>query len=87
MTEERPGVDQRSWLEKLSQAITGEPSYRSELVELLRSAAQRNLLDEEVLRHLVVLSEGELPTPNSSVVSARPGGSNDGRRGDEGDDE
>ncbi len=44
-------------------------------------------LDEEVLRHLVVLSEGELPTPNSSVLSARPGGSNDGGRDDETDDE
>ncbi len=32
-------------------------------------------LDEQVLRHLVVLSEGEMPTPNSSIsiaVSDKP---------------
>lgn len=30
-------------------------------------------LDEEVLRHLVVLSEGELPTPGSSPTTKVPG--------------
>lgn len=37
-------------------------------------------LDEQVLRHLVVLSEGEMPTPNSSVstaVSDKPRNSKD----------
>ena len=30
-------------------------------------------LDEEVLRHLVVLSEGELPSPSSSISAEKPG--------------
>ncbi len=30
-------------------------------------------LDEDVLRYLVVLSEGELPTPGSSVADVREG--------------
>ena len=35
-------------------------------------------LDEEVLRHLVVLSEGELPSPSSSLAA--------GKREDEGEE-
>lgn len=50
MSEEDSSSDQsRSWLERLSQAFTGEPSSRSELLELLRSAEQRDLLDAEAL--------------------------------------
>ncbi|MFT5211373.1 MAG: magnesium and cobalt transporter [Flavobacterium sp.] len=49
MNEEDPSSDQRGWLERLSQAFTGEPSSRAELVELLRSAEQRALLDSEAL--------------------------------------
>ena len=39
----------RSWLERLSMALTGEPSSRDELVEVLRASEQRDLLDAEVL--------------------------------------
>ncbi len=39
-------------------------------------------LDDDVLRYLVVLSEGELPTPNSSVIGRW--GDEDERSGDEG---
>ena len=39
----------KSWLEKLSLALNSEPSSRSELLELLRSAQQRELLDSEAL--------------------------------------
>ena len=42
-------------------------------------------LDEDVLRHLVVLSEGELPTPNSSIVGRAP--SEDDEDEDEDDDD
>ncbi|XOV90393.1 MAG: HlyC/CorC family transporter [Pseudomonadota bacterium] len=44
------GSDQsKTWLERLSQVFSGEPSSRSDLIELLRSAEQRNLLDAEAL--------------------------------------
>ena len=39
----------RSWLERLSSALLGEPADREELVELLRDAQQRQLLDAEAL--------------------------------------
>jgi len=49
MSEEDSSNDQRTWLERLSQAFTGEPNSRVELIELLRSAEQRSLLDFEAL--------------------------------------
>jgi magnesium and cobalt transporter len=39
----------RSWLERLSQALLREPQDREQLVDLLRDAEQRNLLDEQAL--------------------------------------
>ena len=39
----------RSWLERLSMALTGEPSSRAELLEVLRASEQRELLDAEAL--------------------------------------
>ena len=51
MNEERPTSSpmQRSWLEKLGQVLSGEPKDRVELVELLRDAQQRHLLDVDAL--------------------------------------
>src|SRR3990172_1557936 len=40
---------QRSWLERLGQAFSGEPQDREQLVELLRDAQRRNLLDIDAL--------------------------------------
>lgn len=39
-----------SWLERLSQALMGEPKDRKDLMELLRDAQQRALLDPEALK-------------------------------------
>ena len=39
----------KSWLERLGNALTGEPQDRTELLELLRDAQQRNLLDNYAL--------------------------------------
>ena len=44
-------------------------------------------LDEDVLRHLVVLSEGELPTPNSSIVGRAPSEDDDDDERDDDDDD
>ncbi len=43
------GSESRSWFEKISQALTGEPRDRKALVELLRDSEQRNLLDPDSL--------------------------------------
>jgi magnesium and cobalt transporter len=53
----------KSWLEKLSLALNNEPSSRSELLELLRSAEQRELLDSEALR----IIEGALSVRDMQV--------------------
>jgi len=39
----------RSWLERLSQALIREPQDRDQLVDILRDAEQRHLLDAEAL--------------------------------------
>ncbi len=51
MNEERSSSSPagRSWLEKLGQALSGEPKDRTELVELIRDAQQRHLLDMDAL--------------------------------------
>ena len=72
MSEEGP-----SWLERLSQAFTGEPSSRAELIELLRSAEQRNLLDAEALSiiegalNVSDMQVREIMIPRSQVVIVR----------------
>lgn len=53
----------KSWLEKLSLALTGEPSSRAELLDLLRSAEQRDLLDSEALS----IIEGALTVSDMQV--------------------
>lgn len=50
MKDEPPApTNQRSWLERLSQALLREPQDREQLVTLLRDAEQRNLLDAQAL--------------------------------------
>ncbi|CAL1239348.1 HlyC/CorC family transporter [Candidatus Methylocalor cossyra] len=41
--------EQRSWLERLGFFLSGEPEDRKDLLELLRAAQRRNLLDPEAL--------------------------------------
>lgn len=51
MNEGQPtnGSGNRTWLEKLTQALLGEPLDRDKLVEQLRDAEQHNILDAEAL--------------------------------------
>jgi len=51
MNEDQPSTEptQRSWLERLSQVLMGEPQDRDQLVDLLRDAEQRNLLNPDAL--------------------------------------
>ena len=54
MNEERSRNEpnQRTWFERLSQALMGEPQDREQLVELLRDAEQRNLINPDALSML-----------------------------------
>ena len=51
MSEGQPtnGSGNRTWLERLTQALLGEPLDREKLVEQLRDAEQHNILDAEAL--------------------------------------
>ena len=61
----------------MSQAFTGEPSSRTELIELLRSAQHRDLLDVEVLSIIegaLTVSDmqaGEIMIPRSQMTIVR----------------
>jgi len=50
MNEDASDSGHRSWLERLSLALLGEPKDRQELLEILREAQQRELLDLDSLR-------------------------------------
>ena len=71
------GEHPRSWLERLSQAFSGEPSSREELIELLRSAEQRSLLDAEALSiiegalNVSDMQVREIMVPRSQAVMVR----------------
>jgi len=65
----------RSWLERLSSAITGEPSTRDDLVELLRDAQADDLIEADTLRMMegaIAVSDmtvGDVMVPRSQMVS------------------
>ena len=56
-------ASQRSWLDRLSQAFSAEPRNRQDLIELLRDAQQRHLLDADAL----VMIEGVLEVSEMQV--------------------
>ena len=67
----------RSWLERLSLALTGEPGSRPELLELLRASKERGLLDAEALSIIegaLTVSDmkaREIMVPRAQVVFLR----------------
>lgn len=67
----------KSWIERLSLALTGEPSSLEELRDMLRSAEQNNLLDVEALSIIegaLTVSDmqvREIMVPRSQVVFVR----------------
>jgi magnesium and cobalt transporter len=44
-----PSIPQKTWLEKISHLLTGEPQDLDDLLELLREAKARSLLDTDAL--------------------------------------
>ena len=54
---------QKSWLERLSQALASEPSSRSELIDLLRASQERELIDVDALK----IIEGALTVADKQV--------------------
>ena len=61
MSSAGPRAGRLSWLDRLAQALSGEPQNRDELITLLRDAEQRFIFGAEVLEMLEgVLAVGEL---------------------------
>ncbi|MDD1649771.1 MAG: magnesium/cobalt efflux protein, partial [Methylococcaceae bacterium] len=67
MSEELAG-DHRSWLERLTHFISGEPEDRDDLLELLRTAQRRQLIEQEALTMIEgVLQVSELRVRDITV--------------------
>lgn len=72
MTDDSNQPQPRSWLERLSQALLREPQDREQLVELLRDASQRELLDESALNMIEgVLQISEMQVRDIMVPRAQ----------------
>lgn len=73
MNDEQAG-EHRSWLERLGLFLAGEPEDRKDLLELLRAAQKRNLIEPEALSMIegvLQVSElrvREIMTPRSQMV-------------------
>ena len=60
------------WLERLALALSGEPRDREELIEILRDAAEREIIDDETLRMLSgVFAVGRMRVRDVMVARAQ----------------
>jgi magnesium and cobalt transporter len=77
----RPHESRRSWLERISSALSGEPTTREDLVELLRDAQADGLIAADTLNMMEGaiavsdLSVGDVMVPRSQMVSLPADGS------------
>lgn len=72
---EKTPEKRRSWLERLSSAISGEPSTRDDLIELLRDTHSDGLIEADTLRMMegaLAVSDmtvGDVMVPRSQMVA------------------
>jgi magnesium and cobalt transporter len=78
MSEGRPSGEQpKSWLSRLTQALSGEPQNREDLAEVIQHASERGLLDQDALRIIeatLQVSERqvrEIMIPRAQMVAVR----------------
>ncbi len=78
MSEDRSSNgSQRTWLERIGQALSGEPKDREDLVEVLRDAQRRGLLDVDQLAmiegalHVSEMQVRDIMIPRSQMVVLR----------------
>ena len=81
MTEEHTSShppERRSWLERMSSAITGEPPSREDLVEELRDAQANGLIEADTLSmiegaiEVSDLTVGDVMLPRAQMVACPP---------------
>ncbi|MHB8473546.1 MAG: HlyC/CorC family transporter [Gammaproteobacteria bacterium] len=64
--------ERKSWLDRLSQALLGEPRDREQLIEMLREAQERNLFDADALAMLEgVLQVSEMQVRDIMIPRAQ----------------
>lgn len=74
---ERPEKHEKSWLDKLLHAFSAEPKSRDELLEIIKDAADNQLLDQEALSiiegalDVSSLQAREIMVPRSHIVAIR----------------
>ncbi|HSX50302.1 MAG TPA: transporter associated domain-containing protein [Cellvibrio sp.] len=74
---ERPEKHERSWLDKVLHAFSAEPKSRDELLEIIKDAADNQLLDQEALSiiegalDVSSLQAREIMVPRSHIVAIR----------------
>ena len=69
---EEDGSGTPSWLSRLNKAISGEPQTREQLIDVLRDAERRNLVDAQALAMIEgVLQVGELQVRDIMVPRAQ----------------
>lgn len=77
MSEDRSSNEQKSWINKLTQAFAHEPRNRQELLEVLREAHQNKLLDSEALAivegaiQVADLQVRDIMVPRSQMISIK----------------
>ncbi|CAE6938740.1 MULTISPECIES: HlyC/CorC family transporter [Pseudomonas] len=77
MSEDRSSNEQKTWLDKLTQAFAHEPKNRQELLEVLREAHQNKLLDSEALAivegaiQVADLQVRDIMVPRSQMISIK----------------
>lgn len=72
MSEEESHNDGPGWLERLSQAFAGEPRDREELIDVLRDAAGRDIIDEGTLAMLSgVFAVGRMQVRDVMIARAQ----------------
>ncbi|HLA33122.1 MAG TPA: HlyC/CorC family transporter [Pseudomonas sp.] len=77
MSEDRSSNEQKSWLNKLTQAFAHEPKNRKQLLEVLREAHQNKLLDSEALAivegaiQVADLQVRDIMVPRSQMMSIK----------------
>ncbi len=74
MDESKTSSSQKTWLERISQAFSGEPQDQAELVDILRDAQQRNLFDDYALQmiegvfHVAEQQVRDIMVPRSQMI-------------------
>ena len=70
MSEDPPSTPARTWFERITQALSGEPQNREELIEELRHAQANGLMSNDTLSMVEGAIEG-FPVDRLTLVDGK----------------